>query len=782
MLNIPCGTFVRRRHLLVLATAAICATSGSVRAQTASAAAGGSQTTAKSVVEDVTVTAQKRTQKIQDVPITVSVLDAKTLHRLNVQTSDELAQYVPSLEIAMPSGKGNQPLISIRGIGLNDTNTNNSGPNGVYVDEVYQSSPAGQTFQTFDLSRVEVLKGPQGTLYGRNTTGGAIDYLTNKPTDQFFASEDVQYGSWNSVSSTSVVNGQLAPGIDGRAAVLYDYSDGFFKDLTDHNTTNGANDVAYRGELSVETIENLDLLFNFHGGYVNRRPDEYKNVGTLTGPGSQTQCGGPEILAGQCTDVYGYKGPPGFYSGYYNRDEMLRISAIGGSARADYHLDGITLTSLTALEMSHKNHPEDSDAEPYDLLQINYGVRSTEITQEFRAAGGGTDYHWLVGLYGLDEHLNQDQPIQLFHDIDQVFGIPGIGSALGLAEQARTLNGQFTESAAAYAQGDYEIFPNARITLGGRLTYEHKAFDAFTEAAFEDPNGGFPAETPRYNISENLADRAASWHAGFDYKALPNVMAYITASTGFKSGGFNGGFLANDVPEALDQLRPIKPEYITATEAGIKSDFFDQRFRFNASLFDYTYHDLQIYNLIQSPLSSNVVLPLTVLTNAPKAFIRGAEFEFDANLIEHLTTSINLSFLNARLGQFVSGAGTPAAQNYTGNQLPNAPKFNAVLGADYAQPFSRGDVVDFSVSATYRAHQFFESNNNPLVAQAGYWLLDARLSWTSPNKRWDVAVLGKNLAGQEYLNFSNDLTSGFGILEEIVGPPRYVGGELTYRY
>jgi iron complex outermembrane receptor protein len=731
-------------------------------------------------VEDITVTAQKRRQKIQDVPISITVLDAKALRRLNVQTSDELAQYVPSLEIAMPSGKGNQPLIAIRGIGLNDTNTNNSGPNGVYVDEVYQASPAGQTFQTFDLSRVEVLKGPQGTLYGRNTTGGAIDYVTAKPTDHFEASEDVQYGSWNTVSSQTVINGPLAQGINGRAAVLYDYSDGFFKDLTDHNTANGANDVAYRGEISVDRIENLDLLFNFHGGYVNRRPDEYKQVGTLGGLFGAA-CASPAILAGQCTDLFGYKAPYGFYSGRYNRDEKLRINAIGGSARADYHWGGVTLTSITALETSHKNHPEDSDAEPNELIEINYGVRSTELTQEFRAAGGGESYHWLAGLYGIDEHLNQDQSILLLHNIDQVIGVPGLGD--GLAEQARTVNGQFTESAAVFGQGDYEIFPNAHITLGGRLTYEHKSFDALSLASFET-NGVFPGETPLYNLSENLSDRAASWHAGFDYKVLPNVLAYVTASTGFKSGGFNGGFLANDVPEALTQLRPIKPEYITATEAGLKTDFFDQRLRFNTALFNYTYHDLQIYNLIQSPLStSSLALPLTVLTNAPRAFIRGAEFELDATPIEHLTTSINLSFLNAKLGQFVSDAGTPSAQNLTGNQLPNAPKFNAVLGADYAQPLARGDVVDFSVSATYRSHQFFESNNNPLVAQRGYWLLDARLSYTSPNKKWDVAVLGRNLSGQEYLNFSNDLSaSGLGFLEEIVGPPRYVGGELVYRY
>ncbi len=760
------------RRAFILAFVGAGALGWQARAEPAAAPAQGG-------VENVTVTAQKRKQKIQDVPISITVLDQKALRRLDVKSSDELAQYIPSVQIGMPSGKGNQPLISIRGIGLNDTNTNNAGPNGVYVDEVYQASPAGQTFQTFDLSRVEVLKGPQGTLYGRNTTGGAINYVTNKPTDDFFASEDVQYGSWNTASTQTVINGQLYPGIDGRAAVFYNYSDGYFKNLETDKTTNGANDLAYRGQLSVDTIENLDLLFNFHGGNVNRRPDEYKQVGVLNGLFG-APCGDPQILAGQCTDLYGYKAPHGFYSGNYNRDQNLYINAIGGSARADYHWGDITLTSLTAFEMSHKNHPEDTDADPYDLVQIDYGVRSTDITQEFRVSGGGTDYHWLAGLYYLSEHLQQDQPITLLHDIDQVVGVPGIGD--GLAEQARTLNGQFTESVASYGQADYEIFPNARITLGGRLTYEHKAFDAFSEAAFET-NGTFPAETPLYNLSENLSDRAASWRAAFDYKIVPNVLLYVSASTGFKSGGFNGGFLANDVPEALSQLKPIQPEYITATEAGLKSDFLDQRLRFNASIFNYTYHDLQIYNLIQSPLSTgSLVLPLTVLTNAPKAFIRGAEFELDASPIEHLTTSVALSFLDARLGQFVSGAGTPDAQNFTGNQLPNAPKFNAIFGADYALPLSRGDVVELSGSAAYKAHQFFESNNNPLVAQNGYWLLDARLSYTSPNKRWDVAVLGKNLTGQQYLNFANDLTSGLGLIEEIVGPPRYVGGELVYRY
>jgi iron complex outermembrane receptor protein len=646
------------------------------------------------------------------------------------------------------------------------------------VDEVYEATPAGQTFQTFDLARVEVLKGPQGTLYGRNTTGGAIDYVTNKPTDQFAASEDVQYGSWNSVSSLTTINGQIAPHVDARAAIDYSYSDGYFSDLTDGNKTNGDNSLGYRAQVKVDVTDDFTLLFNFHGGNVERRPDEYKNVGELTGPFG-AMCANAQILAGDCTDAYGYKAPTSFYKGFYDRDRTLTINAIGGSVRADWKLDEVSLTSLTAYETSHKLHPEDSDADPYQLLEINYGVRSTDITQEFHASGGAERYHWLAGLYGLVEHLQQDQGISIFSDVDQVFGAPGAGD--GFAETARTLNGQFTQSAAIFGQGDIEVFPGARVTLGGRLTYEHKAFDAFSEASFET-NGAFPAQTPLYNIAENLADRGASYKASFDYKLTSNVMTYAGVSTGFKSGGFNGGFLANDVPEALVQLRPIKPEYLTDYEIGEKADFFGNQLRVNTAAFYYSYRDLQTYNIIQSPLASTgESLPLSVLTNAPTATIKGAEFEVDAAPVTNLDTSVTVSYVDAYLGQFVSGAGSGPPQVLTGKTLPNTPRFTVILQGDYKIPLDRG-ALDLFASLNYRSHQFFESNNNPLVAQDGYWILNARVAYATADKRWEFAAIGKNLTGQKYLNFSNDLTSGFGLLEEIVGPPRYVGGEVVCRY
>src|SRR5579859_4286269 len=195
-------------------------------------------------IEEIVVTAQKRAQNVQDIPIAINALDSQTLKELGIKSSDEISEFMPNLQIGLPAGKGNQPLIAIRGVGLNDTNTNNAGPNGVYVDEVYMSSPASQTFQTFDLARVEVLKGPQGTLYGRNTTGGAINYISAKPTDELYATAHASYGSFNTYQVDGAISGPITEGVNARLAFVHNASDGYMENLRNGKTENGANDYA----------------------------------------------------------------------------------------------------------------------------------------------------------------------------------------------------------------------------------------------------------------------------------------------------------------------------------------------------------------------------------------------------------------------------------------------------------------------------------------------------------------------------------------------------------
>ena len=725
-------------------------------------------------VEEITVTAQKRSQNVQDVPISVSALNGETLKDLGIKSSDEIAEFMSNLQIALPSGKGNQPLISIRGVGLSDFNTNNAGPNGVYVDEVYMSSPTSQTFQTFDLDRVEVLKGPQGTLYGRNTTGGAINYISAQPTDEPFASVHSSYGSFNTWETDGVISGPITDQIKGRLAFEHNQSDGYMENLQNGKSENGANDYAARGIIEAKVTSDLTLTWNLHAGLSDTRPTEYRQVGTMSSP--LVQCANSAILAGQCTDLYGYKAPSGFYQGNYNRDSDNRAQSYGTSLRADYVLGGVTLTSITAFEDTRNYHPEDSDAEPKSLLEIDYDVKSKDFTQEFRAAGGGETYHWLGGVYYLNEDLNQNQTSDALLDLDSVY-FPGIGNGNALVGSG--ISTQRTAAYAGYGQTDFQLLDRLRLTLGGRYTYEHKAFDTIGLLSTET-NGAFPAQTPLYNAQENLSNSKASWRAALDYKLTEQVMTYASISTGFKSGGFNGGFLDTNPANALRQLEPIKPETVTAYEVGFKSDLFDKRLRFNGAAFYYDYSNMQVFNLI--PAQAAGALPVQVLDNAPTATVEGIELEAETKPFLDFTTQLNLGLLNTQMGTFISGQGTSDVENFTGHRLPLAPKFNAEAIAAYTIDMPNDDLVKAETSLSYRSKQFFDVRNDPLLTQAGYWLLNARVAYMTDDGHWEFAAFGKNLTGTKYLNYAVNLSSPFGLLEEVVGPPRSGGIEVTYRY
>lgn len=725
-------------------------------------------------VEAIVVTAQKRTENVQDVPISINALDGETLKELGVKSSDEIAEFMSNLQIGLPEGKGNQPIIAIRGVGLNDFNSNNAGPNGVYVDEVYMSSPVSQTFQTFDLERVEVLKGPQGTLYGRNTTGGAINYISAKPTDEPFASVHSSFGTYNTWETDGVVSGPITDQVKGRLAFDHNQSDGYMENLQNGKTENGSNDYAARGIIEAKVTSDLTLTWNLHGGRVDDRPTEYRQVGTLSAP--FTPCPNSQILAGDCVDLYGYKAPSSFYKGNYNRDQNLQVGAYGTSLRADYALDGVTLTSISAFEYSTKYHPEDTDAEPNRLLEIDFGVKSETFTQEFRAAGGGESYHWLGGVYYLNEDLNQNQTTYALLDLDNVF-FPGVGN--GNALVGTGISTQRTAAYAGYGQTDFQLLERLKLTLGGRYTYEHKAFDTIGLLSTET-NGSFPAQAPLYQAKENLSNGKASWRAALNYKLTDQIMTYASVSTGFKSGGFNGGFLSTDPASDQRQLQPIKPETVTAYEVGFKSDLFDKRLRFNGAAFYYDYTNMQVFNVI--PAAAAGGLPVEVLNNAPTATIEGIELSAETKPFRDFTTQLNLGVLNTKMGNFISGEGTSDVENFTGHRLPLSPKFNAEAIAAYTFDLPNDDLVKAETSVSYRSKQFFDVRNDPLLTQSGYWLLNARVAYMTDDGRWEFAAFGKNLTGTKYLNYATNLSSPFGLLEQVVGPPMTGGVEVTFRY
>ena len=748
----------------------------------AARAADAGDTASPTAVETLVVTAQKRSQNIQEVPISIQAFSGKDLQTLGIKSSVDLGAVTPNVDIALVAGPGNQPIITIRGIGLNDYDTNNAGPNGIYVDEVYQSSPASQSFSTFDLDRVEVLKGPQGTLYGRNTSGGAINFISRKPTDYYTGDFHIEYSSFNTVNIEGGVGGPIAPTLDGRVAFVVNESDGFIHNDLTGGSENGTNNYAARLMLQWKPVSDLSVLFNIHGGQVNNRVTEYRHIGTLAPDGSV--CSVAQANAGNCVDLFGYGTPKGFYEGSYNRNDHLKLNTLGSYLRADYRWLGLDLTSITAFEHNDKIHPEDSDASPNRLLEINFGVRSNTFTQELRAAQSTDKYHWVAGLYYLYENLKQNQPIFIFLDGDKFggFGIPpGPGNFDNIAFQAFDRSNQVTNAYAAYAQGDYAITDRLKLTLGGRYTKEQKGFDYNGSVQYQQ--GGMDHFGDLMSLAdthEGLKSDAFNYRVALDYHLTHDILGYGSIASGFKSGDFNGSFLSLVPAEIALQLQPAKPEHVTTYEVGFKSSFFEDRLLVDAAIFYNDYKDLQVFILVPPPPGDTTSFAVNVLQNAKKAHTQGIEAQIVARPIPPLTASVQAGWLDTRLDQYTSVRAMGTA-DYSGNQLPVSPHFSLSALLDYKVPVGPG-TADLQFSATYKSHQFFDITNDLYTVQKGYWLENVRLAYAPRDSKWEVAAFVRNLSDRRYFLDEFDLSVPFGLIQGIVGTPRSIGGEINYRF
>lgn len=386
------------------------------------------------------------------------------------------------------------------------------------------------------------------------------------------------------------------------------------------------------------------------------------------------------------------------------------------------------------------------------------------------------------GAYYLGEDLKQDQPLYILLDADKFFGGPGSGD--GTAEIVYDKSRQVTDSYALYGQGDYELTERLKLTLGARFTGESKSFRY--QQAYQLQDGGmdhfgpltwFPG--PGQYYKDTISDTAFNWKAALDYRFADTVMAYASVSTGFKSGGFNGSFLSQDPAQILTQLAPIKPEHVTAYEAGVKSTFFDDRLLLDAALFYNDYHDLQIFVLVPVP---NTNLETNILANARKAHMMGADIQIMAKPTPNLTLSAQIGLLQTRIDSReqigVDANGNPVTAY--GNQLPLAPHVTASLLADYRIPLGP-DHIDLQLGASFKSRQLFDIANSPYLTQDAYWLENARIAYGFGGGQWEVAGFVRNLSGEKYFLDVFDLSS-LGFYQGIMGQPRTFGAEVNYRF
>jgi iron complex outermembrane receptor protein len=723
-------------------------------------------------VEEITVTSQHRSENIQTVPISINAYSAKDIQKLGIQTSTDIGQLTPNVNIALSQGAGNQPIITIRGIGINDENTNNAGPIAVYVDDVYLTSPASQTFATFDLERIEVLKGPQGTLYGMNTTGGAINYVSAKPTDYATGNLHVEYSSYNTWNIEGAFGGPIAPNLDARIAFVKNNSDGYENNLLTGNHENGANDYSVRGQLLWKPRDDLKILLNVNGGQIDTRPAEYGHLGDLN-PATGAQCSVAQVRANKCVDIFGYTQAKGFYDGAFNKQAHLRVNELNASARIDWSPGYLTFTSISSVEHSDKIEPEDTDSSPYRELEINWGVRNTSFTQEVRVSHSEENYNFTGGAYYLHENLQQNQPLQLLLDFDQFYG-PGAGD--GLVQQQTDRSRQVTDAEAVFGQGEYKITDKLKLIAGARFTHEYRTFQYQGTVAYQDGGEGIfgPASSllPAGVTIPPLDNSEFTWRLGFDYSFTSNIMAYASVATGFKSGDFNGGFLSTVPEQAAVQVQPVPPETDTSYEVGIKSTFFDKRLLANAAIFYTDYSDMQVFSLVPSPDG-----PLNSLTSAKSAHNFGADLSVVTRPVDHLTLTANVGLLDTRIDKF--NVLVPGTSSLQGLQLAFSPHVSSFLMAEYQIPIGENS-LSFQLNASYKGHQFYDSTNDPYLAQPGYWLENARVAYDFG--KIEVAGYIKNLGNLHYWTDAFDSTTPFGFIQPVLGTPRWYGVEVNYRF
>lgn len=751
---------VRAQEVSVLAlTLALIATAAS--AEELQAAPGPA-----AVVDEVVVTAFKREERLQEVGATVTALSAQSLRASRVAGLTDLSSYTPNVDIK-ETVPGALPTVTMRGIGLDDFSTTSSPAAGVYVDEVPLSSPGLMSGDFLDLARIEALKGPQGTLYGRNTTAGALNIISAKPGKAFDALAKVGYGSYRAFDAEGMVNLPLSETAQLRlSAKTIQQGRGYWKSTLLEDGTPGERDIGSRdvwlgrAQLALQPIEDLSINLKLEGQRSRSEIGIPQSFGAYT-PGAPFVPCAP-VAAGhvdnsQCVDAYGYRNTHSNpYRGDWSGSFPYRIDQINATSLINYDVGGLRLTSVTGYINFARFYHIDVDATPrqqFDYLE-NEAVR--QFTQEFRVSKDTTLVDLLAGAFVSWDHVLGDNT-----NLSDEWPLRLIGAASG---SGKTTYNQTTRSAAIYANGAWHLRDDLDLITGVRYTGEERHYAGGTKFIVASPLVGI---NDTY-IDDKIHDHNVTWKLGLNWRLDASAMIYGSIARGVKSGGFFSGFSNNNA-----QLLPYRPETLTAYELGAKTQPASG-LTLNGAVFYYDYADPQTFVRYTDPATG---LSVQRVGNVDSAKAYGAEFDANWRPIPGLVLNAGLGLLNTRLSSFATAAGTIPA----GNRLPNAPKVTFNGSARYEWSLTGDLKAGLQAEAHHSGSVFKEAANDPLIAADAYWLFNARATIARPADHWELAVWGKNLTDKLYVVQGNNLSS-LGLLNKNYNTPRTFGVELTYRY
>ena len=706
-------------------------------------------------VDDIIVTAQKRAENLQDVPVAVSAVTGKTLENKRILDLVDLSNATPGLQIKSDDNGAN-PRIFIRGVGVNDFNPATASAVGIYADGVYVGSPLAQRFAFFDLQQAEVLRGPQGTLYGRNTTGGAVNVTSRKPGNDVEADFLAEYGRFNSVNLQGGVSLPLAKDLlSVRVAGLYQRDDGYSVNRLTGHRGNNADRWAVRGSVHFTPSSSItdDLavtLGKSRGGSIwayNRTlfpvsPD-------VAGPDGL--CASAYYGTANCTNALGYaNASKNLYEGDYSFEGKDRVDLFTVANTLTINLGSADIVAVTGYQHAKRNDQEETDANPLPVITASYIARQNTFSQELRLQSSGKQtLRYVFGLYYAHDDLTNNSAYDVLA-ILPADPLSGIGRFVWPLAQK-------TDSYAAFGQLDYDLTSRLTATVGLRYSADHKDFHYFSG----ETNTG----TPFFTFDGSKTFDSVSGKFELQYRFTRDVNAYASYSRGTKSGGFFSGQTGN-----IADIGPYKDETVNAYEAGLKTELLHRTLRANLAAFYYDYQNLQVYTTVIDGFITR-----QLFTNASAARMYGGELELEATPARGLTISMNAAYLNATYRNFVS-----AGASYSGNTLPSAPKISVQTAVDYTQPVSFGAIVA-NVSASYRSKVFFDTANTPRLSDQARVYVDGRFGLQLARNKLEIGVWGKNIFGETNISDITPINSlGFDVVS--VGPPRTYGLYLRAHY
>ena len=737
-------------------------------------------TAAASEDSEIIVSARRRDERLIDVPVAVSAYSAADIERLQAVDLSGLQGASPNVNIVQGRGSAASANIFIRGIGQPDALQTFDPAVGVYVDGVYLSRIQGALLGLGDVERIEVLRGPQGTLYGKNTIGGAVSIVSKKPDlDTFKAQGSALYGSYNQILlngyvSAPLIGDKLALSIAGQ----YDKRDGIVTDPLTGREYNDRNSLTGRAILRAKPTETLELILS--GDYTRQR--NALTLGYATAPLLQTSlfpAGVKTLVPAQPYGPYDFKASTSFKG-----DEGQRLDHWGVSLTANWDLnDQFTLSSITAYRKLRPDLFIDIDATQVELGDVFVGIDQHQFSQELQLKWDMGKFKGVFGVYYLNETVTSHQEAYA----DDLFTFLG-----GPVSFTRLIDDeQNTNSYAAFGQATYDFTDKLSLTAGLRYTKEDRSYNRFTTTksnlgALNNVSFRFPDSLPApLNADDTVSFDAWTPMVTLGYKPTPDSLVYASASRGFKSGGFNGRANSiNDLTFVVDGVSTLvttfKPENVWTYEGGAKASLLDGRVRLSGDVF------LSDYTDFQARVGGGTVAAFPVL-NAGKLRIWGIEFEAAVRPATNWNLRVAAGYLNSEYREFNDGRRPPAFScNPTGKAVTCKPAFapplTLSLGTDYAIPLGTAGTLTLGGDARFVDKHYLSVDNRPGLIEPGYWLANAYVQYDAAGGKYWLRGGVKNLGDVRYKTDGQEFSSVGNIQTAYYGDPRTWNVTAGFRF